>query len=195
MSRLFLSFTLLFLPRTQTSLSCAQRKAGRLCPSHCPLRLITSRSPLPCEKRSGWGGFEEEAVIVCCFEDKASTSASPSRELNFQDGVPLLFSSFIPWFSTFCRFKMLQWQYFELFDISSTCWPCCQRNREEKSWRGLKQTRRDWPIFKKKPVGTYAYKFEFSNFFLFQQAKMIISVLVTYMIVDCNLAVKVLLSF
>ena len=49
-----------------------------------------------------------------------TTSASLSRVLNFQDGVPLLFSSFIPWFSTFCRFKMLQWQYFELFDISST---------------------------------------------------------------------------
>ena len=53
----------------------------------------------------------------------STTSASPSRVLNFQDGVALLFSSFIPWFSTFCRSKMLQWQYFELFDISSTCWP------------------------------------------------------------------------
>ena len=32
---------------------CAQRKAGRsLYPSHGPLRLIASRSPLPCEKRS-----------------------------------------------------------------------------------------------------------------------------------------------
>ena len=35
----------------------------------------------------------------------------------------------------------------------------------------------------------------FLNFFLFQQAKMIISVLVTWMIVDYNLAVRVLLSF
>ena len=36
---------------------CAQRKAGRsLYPSHGPLRLIASRSPLPCEKRSAWGG-------------------------------------------------------------------------------------------------------------------------------------------
>ena len=57
----------------------------------------------------------------------------------------------------------------------------------------LKQTRRDRPIFKKK-VGNYD-KCEFSNFFLFQRAKMIISVLVTWMIVDCNLAVRVLLSF
>ena len=63
------------------------------------------------------------------------------------------------------------------------------KNHEE----GLKQTRRDRPIFKEK-VSTYD-KYEFSNFFLFQQAKMIISVLVTWMIVDCNLAVRVLLSF
>ena len=34
---------------------CAQGKA-RLYPSHGPLRFITSRSPLPCEKRSTWGG-------------------------------------------------------------------------------------------------------------------------------------------
>ena len=38
----------------------------------------------------------------------STTSASPSRVLNFQDGVALLFSSFIPWFSTLCRSKMLQ---------------------------------------------------------------------------------------
>ena len=38
----------------------------------------------------------------------STTSASPSRVLNFQDGIALLFSSFIPWFSTFCRSKMLQ---------------------------------------------------------------------------------------
>ena len=36
---------------------CAQRKAGRsLYPYHGPLRLIASHSPLPCEKRSAWGG-------------------------------------------------------------------------------------------------------------------------------------------
>ena len=46
---------------------CVQRKAGRrqrarrrfacrLYPPHGPLRFITSRSPLPCEKRSAWGG-------------------------------------------------------------------------------------------------------------------------------------------
>ena len=39
------------------------------------------------------------------------------------------------------------------------------KNHEED----LKQTRGDRPIFKKK-VGTYD-KYEFSNFFLFQQAK------------------------
>ena len=59
--------TELLLPRTQTSLSRAQRKAGRrhrarrrfacpLYPSHGTLQLITSRSPPPCEKRSAWGG-------------------------------------------------------------------------------------------------------------------------------------------
>ena len=57
----------------------------------------------------------------------------------------------------------------------------------------LKQSRRDRPTSKKK-VGNYD-KCEFSNFFLFQRAKMIISVLVTWMIVDCNLAVRFLLSF
>ena len=64
------------------------------------------------------------------------------------------------------------------------------KNKHEED---LKQTRRDRPIFKKK-VGNYD-KCEFSNFFLFQRAKMIISVLVTWMIVDCNLAVRFLLSF
>ena len=63
-----------------------------------------------------------------------------------------------------------------------------KENREED----LKQTRRDRPIFKKK-IDNYE-KCEFSNF-LFQRAKMIISVLVTWMIVDCNFAVRVLLSF
>ena len=64
---------------------------------------------------------------------------------------------------------------------------------KKKHEEDLKQTRRDRPSFKKK-FGNYD-KCEFSNFFLFQQAKMIISVLVTWMIVDCNLAVRVLLSF
>ena len=57
----------------------------------------------------------------------------------------------------------------------------------------LKQTRRDQPVCKKK-FGNYN-KCEFSNFFLFQWPKMIISVLVTWMTVDCNLAVRVVLSF
>ena len=64
---------------------------------------------------------------------------------------------------------------------------------KKKHEEDLKQTRRDRPIFKKK-VGNYD-KCEFSNFFLFQPAKMIISVLVTQMKVDCNLAVRFLLSF
>ena len=51
----------------------------------------------------------------------------------------------------------------------------------------------DRPVYKKK-LGNY-YKCEFSNFFLFQWPKMIISVLVTWMIEDCNLAVRVVLSF
>ena len=64
---------------------------------------------------------------------------------------------------------------------------------KKKHEEDLKQTRRDLPIFKKK-VGNYD-KCEFSNFFPFQQAKMTISVLVTWMIVDCNLAVRFLSSF
>ena len=43
-------------------------------------------------------------------------------------------------------------------------------------------------------LGNYN-KCEFANFLLFQWPKMIISVLVTWMIVDCNLAVRVVLSF
>ena len=61
-----------------------------------------------------------------------------------------------------------------------------KENREED----FKQPRRDRPIFKKKIVNYD--ECEFSIFFLFQRAKMIISVLVTWMIVDCNLAVRVL---
>ena len=64
---------------------------------------------------------------------------------------------------------------------------------KKKHEEDLKQIRRDRPIFNKK-VGNYD-KCQFSNFFLFQRAKMIISVLVTWMIVDCNLAVRFLLSF
>ena len=68
-----------------------------------------------------------------------------------------------------------------------------QRNMKEIHEEDLKQTRRDWPVCKKK-LGNYN-KCDFSNFFLFQWPKMIISVLVTWMIVDCNLAVRVVLSF
>ena len=66
-----------------------------------------------------------------------------------------------------------------------------QRNMKENSRRGLKQTRRDRPVCKKK-LANYN-KCEFSNFFLFQWPKMIISVLATWIIVDCNLAVRVVL--
>ena len=41
------------LPRTQTSLS-----------RHGPLRFNTSRSPLPCEKRSAWGGGWFSALLT-----------------------------------------------------------------------------------------------------------------------------------
>ena len=57
---------------------------------------------------------------------------------------------------------------------------------KETSRRGLKTN--------KKKLGNYK-KCEFSNFFLFKWPKMIISVLVTWMIVDCNLAVRVVLLF
>ena len=64
---------------------------------------------------------------------------------------------------------------------------------KKKHEEDLKQIRRDRPIFNKK-VGNYD-KCQFSNFFLFQRAKMIISVSIKWMIVDCNLAVRFLLSF
>ena len=79
------------------------------------------------------------------------------------------------------------WYFFYLLTIADS------EIGKKKHEEDLKQTRRDRPIFKKK-VGNYG-KCEFSNFFLFQPAKMIISVLVTQMKVDCNLAVRFLLSF
>ena len=68
-----------------------------------------------------------------------------------------------------------------------------QRNMKENSRRGLKTNTKGRPVYKEK-LGNYN-KCEFSNFFLFQWPKMIISVLVTWMIVDCNLTVRVVLSF
>ena len=68
-------------------------------------------------QRSG----EKFAIFVRMLASNAATSASPSRVLNFQDGVALLFSSFILSFSTFSAFKMQPRQYFELFDMSSSC--------------------------------------------------------------------------
>ena len=68
-----------FLPRTQKSRARAQRKAER---RHGPLRLITSRLPLPCEKRSALGGGcfsfviqyyirrHLKSSVVCCHDGK-----------------------------------------------------------------------------------------------------------------------------
>ena len=83
-------------------------------------------------------------------------------------------------------------QYVELFDMSFSCRTYFTAKYEIHE-EDLKQTRRDRPVYKKK-LGNYN-KCECSNFFLFQWPKMIISVLVTWMIVDCNLAVRVVLSF
>ena len=80
------------------------------------------------------------------------------------------------------------WYFLYLLTIADS--EIGDKNHEEDL---IKETRRDRPIFNKM-VGNYD-KCEFFNFFLFKQAKMIISVLVTWMIVDCNLAVRVLLSF
>ena len=52
---------------------CAQRKAGRRHPSHGPLRVITSRSPLPCEKRSAWGGGWVSTIWIEWKENKVAT--------------------------------------------------------------------------------------------------------------------------
>ena len=68
------------------------------------------------------------------------------------------------------------------------------RNMKENSRRGLKTNTSEGIGLSARNVGNYN-KCEFSNFFLFQWPKMIISVLVTWMIVDCNLAVRVVLSF
>ena len=99
-----------------------------------------------------------------------------------------------PMVQHFLPFQIVTVQYFQLFYIffyllTIPDSEIGKENREED----LKQTRRVRPFFKKK-IGNYN-KCEFSNFFLFQRAKMIISVLVTWMIVDCNLAVRVSLSF
>ena len=98
----------------------------------------------------------------------------------------------ILWFSTFQNVIVAVFQVFLyfLYLLAILDSEIRKKNHEED----LKQTRRDRPIFKKKVLGNYE-KCEFSNFFLFQRAKMIISVLVAWMIVDCNLAARVLISF
>ena len=132
-------------------------------------------------------------LFVAEFGDKATTSASPSRVLDFQDGVALLFQVLFHGSALFgvsiCNSGSIS--SFLIFSLPAD--HSCSEIGKKKHEEDLKQTRRDRPIFKKK-VGNYD-KCEFSNFFLFQRAKMIISVLVTWMIVDCNLAVRFLLSF
>ena len=79
------------------------------------------------------------------------------------------------------------WYVLQLLNILySEIW---KKTHEDDS----KQTRRDRPVGKRK-LGN-CNKCEFSNFFLFQWPKMIISVLVTWVILECNLAVRVVLSF
>ena len=108
--------------------------------------------------------------------------------LNFQDGVALL----LYFLASSYRSALFALSKCNLGSISSflICPPAAehtlQRNMKENSRRGLRTN--------KKKLGNYN-KCEFSNFFLFQWPKMIISVLVTWMIVDCNLAVRVVLSF
>ena len=71
-----------------------------------------------------------------------------------------------------------------------------QRNIEENPRRGLKTNTKGSTCLQelKKKLGNYN-KCEFSNFFLSQWPKVIISVLATWMIVDCNLSVRVVPSF
>ena len=52
---------------------CAQRKARRRHPFHGPLRVITSHSPLPCEKRSAWGGGWMSTIWIEWKENKVAT--------------------------------------------------------------------------------------------------------------------------
>ena len=127
---------------------------------------------------------------------RALTSASPYRVLNFQDGVTLLFlvlSHGSPLFDL-SRCNRCSISSFLIFPLPADHkW---QWNIEEKSWRGLTPNKKWSAYFQGKGWQLQCMdKCEFSNFFLFQQAKMIISVLVTWMIVDCHLVVRVLLSF
>ena len=64
---------------------------------------------------------------------------------------------------------------------------------KENSRRGLKTNTKELACLQEK-LGNYN-KCECFNFLLFQWPKMIFSVLVTWMIVDCNLAIRVVLSF
>ena len=115
-------------------------------PRHSP-KKTTTQNKLNLTKSNNWRknrtvvGRWEASLFVCLFliylvihhlADKAATSASPSWALNFHDGVALLFSSFIPSFSTLCPLKMHPRQCFELFDMYSSCWTYFTAKYERK---------------------------------------------------------------
>ena len=68
------------------------------------------------------------------------------------------------------------------------------KNNDGRKLEGLAGFSKRKRNLKKKKYFTQIF-YARENFFLFQWPKMIISVLVTWMIVDCNLAVRVVLSF
>ena len=160
---------------------------ANLVPVHHPYPPSVREKSIPQNKQNSTKKvFEEEIGLeyvankpVCVFVfvsscwDKAATSASPSWVLNFQDGVSLLFSSFVPWFSTFAVSKYNSGSFSRCLIFPPAIE---QRNMKKIHENDSIQTRRDRPVCKKK-LGNYN-KCEFSNFFLFQRPKMIISVLV-----------------
>ena len=92
------------LPRTQTSLSrwkCARKGRREGDPSHGPLRFITSRSPLPCEKRSAWGGG--------WLRTKRGTKGQTSQVIDMQ-----LCRLSISWYRIGCRKRTLTFRSFIL---------------------------------------------------------------------------------
>ena len=155
-----------------------------------------------CRLRDKVSSFE---ALWLLFPEVAVTSApevmaqsirtySFSCAISFERGSTL---SFISWFCCFSEaftnisISSISIASFLIFPPAAE--HTLQRNMKENSRRGLKTNTKGRPVYKEK-LGNYN-KCEFSNFFLFQWPKMIISVLVTWMIVDCNLAVSVVLSF
>ena len=83
------------------------------------------------------------------------------------------------------------WYFLQLLSILySQIWKKVHEEDLKQTWRGRPVCKKN--VCKKK-LGNYN-KCEFSNFLLFQWPKTIISVLVTWIMVDCNLAVRVVLS-